>query len=522
MALLAAAWCLPAAWIGLHGRFPLYDDWAYARTVEAWVRTGAFVRPAFVYAPTYSNALIGGVFVRLFGFSFEALRASTWIVGGLGVLASYGLCRQLRATPTVSALAAGALAANPLYFHLSYTFMTDVPFTLFVVGGLASFARGMERRSPLWLALAALAAVAAMLSRTPGVALPIAMGLAAVAGSLHRPRVWIPVVVLLVIASLVYWWGPTSLFGASKWLLRTEIGWFMRRALERKGLAVLLVRNGVAAVYLLGLSIAPVVLLHRNRLGATGWSLVGLAAATGLAAIAVLHLKPPYSINQIRDLGLGVINLSGREVLPTAPTGTWAVLAFLGIASAATAALAGGADLWRERARVQRSPGELAALIFPLVYLGPLGLQWPFFDRWLIPVIPLLLALLARHLSAAPERWRQLRATGAVALLAVFAVVGTRDQFTYQRALASLSRQVIAQGIPPAEIDGGNEFNAWYHFGRVAVAPSNPITGDRWVMENTVILSLAPRLPGYEPFASRSYRTLLPPSRVVVTAFRRR
>ncbi|MBW2243278.1 MAG: phospholipid carrier-dependent glycosyltransferase, partial [Deltaproteobacteria bacterium] len=139
-ALLTGLWWLPVLVIGIAGEFPISDDWSYAHTVQVLLETGRFERPAWTWAPSLTNVGLGAAFSWLGGFSFAALRLSTLFAGWLGVLACYGLARGIGAGVTAAALAAVCLAVNPIYVHLSFTFMTDIAFVALTTGSLMALA----------------------------------------------------------------------------------------------------------------------------------------------------------------------------------------------------------------------------------------------------------------------------------------------------------------------------------------------------------------------------------------------
>src|SRR5688572_30510986 len=67
---ITAIWILPALVIGLHGRFPLNDDWAYAKSVQDLLNSGRFTRTEWTWIPLITHTLIGAAFTVLTGFSF--------------------------------------------------------------------------------------------------------------------------------------------------------------------------------------------------------------------------------------------------------------------------------------------------------------------------------------------------------------------------------------------------------------------------------------------------------------------
>ena len=67
----------------------------------------------------------GGLFVSIFGDSLGVLRAATVTFAGIGGLAMYALCRELRVTLTRSAFGAAVFLFNPISFALAYTRWPD-------------------------------------------------------------------------------------------------------------------------------------------------------------------------------------------------------------------------------------------------------------------------------------------------------------------------------------------------------------------------------------------------------------
>ena len=92
----------------------------------------------------------------------------TW----LGALALYGTLRELGRARTDSLIAALVLVANPVFFLLTFSFMTDVPFV--GVSNIAFFfiVRAFSRRRPLELWLGCALGVVAFFIRQIAIAIP--------------------------------------------------------------------------------------------------------------------------------------------------------------------------------------------------------------------------------------------------------------------------------------------------------------------------------------------------------------
>ena len=132
--LLGLIWICMVALTNPVGDFPLNDDWAYGYSVRRLLEQGQLRFSDWTGPNLFGQVLWGLLFCLPFGFSFTALRLSTAVLGLVGVLATYGILRELKTSREIAAIAALILACSPIYFVLSLTFMTDVPFTAFAIG----------------------------------------------------------------------------------------------------------------------------------------------------------------------------------------------------------------------------------------------------------------------------------------------------------------------------------------------------------------------------------------------------
>ena len=138
-----------------------------------------------------AQILWGALFSRLLGFSFAVLRLSTLVLAWAGLLAFYGTLRELGTRPLLAGLGTLMLWCNPVFFVLSHSFMTDVPFVSLMNAALFGYVRWVKRGRTGDLSLGSVAALLAFLIRQPGAALaliPLAsLLLARVAGGAAPP-----------------------------------------------------------------------------------------------------------------------------------------------------------------------------------------------------------------------------------------------------------------------------------------------------------------------------------------------
>ena len=137
------------------GDFPLNDDWAYAWSVRHFLETGELRISEWASAAAVLQVFWGALFAKLAGgFSFEALRISTLVFSVVSPIALCWMLRRQGVARAGAALAAITLLTNPIFVHLSYTFMTDVFYFGLMVLGFALYVDGVERNSAraLWTA----------------------------------------------------------------------------------------------------------------------------------------------------------------------------------------------------------------------------------------------------------------------------------------------------------------------------------------------------------------------------------
>ena len=159
-AALVAIGLLAAAFVRPFHDTPFVDDWAYAWSVERLLREGRLELLDYSVHLNVAQILWGWLFCIPFGFSFTALRWSTWTLAAAAICGTYPLLRRLEVGRQPARLGAGTLAVYPPFAILSATFMTDVPFVSVTVLGSYAMVSAVRARSTAWLAAAAILAVA--------------------------------------------------------------------------------------------------------------------------------------------------------------------------------------------------------------------------------------------------------------------------------------------------------------------------------------------------------------------------
>jgi len=521
------------------GEFPLNDDWSYAGSVHGLVERGEFVLTGWTSMPLVAQAAWGALFCLPFGFSFLALRVSTLVLGLVGILATYGLAREAGASRNRACLLALLLAANPLYFVLANTFMTDVPFLATAVSSLFLLARGIRTRSPVLLAAGIATATVATLIRQVGVVIPVAF---TIAWFFHNRRqgtarrIWIPV------SSIVAVWGSLAVY---EWWLRLS---GRLPALYHEKTRELLARlsdplasapsccgNLLASAAYLGPFLLPLMFLLQPLVVTRRKLNLAILAACGVT-VAILVFSAtlmPFLGNILYNIGLGPIRLRDVHLLklahwPAAPA--WVQILVTVIAVAAGAYLLVRLALLRRvkddrGGTVVTNPAVILCAATAALYVLPLAMG-SMFDRYLVFLVPLVGALISGGESTAAAlclRSRKAAGVAVLVVLALFSVGATRDYLAWNRARWAAADELIRQqNVPASQIDGGFEFNGWYGYDAAHPRglPEDGPTSWWWVKDAEYVIAMGP-IPGYRTVSQYDFSRLIPPGHGAIVVLRK-
>ena len=198
---LAIFWVILILIVNPIGDFPLNDDWQYAFPVKSLIEEGTLVFQG-VFAPNIILQVVWGYFFCWIGgeFDFTILRISTLVLAFLGGVLVYKIAKLVTEDYRLALLGSLLMLLNPLYFVLSFSFMTDVPFLTLALLSVHCFLIYLKKNNTGWLLGALLSAIGSFLIRQPGIVLPIAFAIFLI---LDR-RAWRLAGVLAGIAVLTY------------------------------------------------------------------------------------------------------------------------------------------------------------------------------------------------------------------------------------------------------------------------------------------------------------------------------
>jgi hypothetical protein len=485
---------------------PFVDDWVYAWSVQRLLDGHGLATLDWSSHPNFAHVLWGALFCLPFGFSFAALRASTWVAAVLGLCGFLLLLGALGHDRRRAAVGTALLGLNPVFFVLATTFMTDVPFvTLSIWAALAlvtAIGRHDERR--LWLFAALCTAANAV--RVVGVVPPVAamLALATHGGVWGRvPRRLVVAAAPLALMALLLWWNEDRAVHVAdlSWVVGSPT--FRRRFLvdALPQLPAFAAQTLLCAAGTLGLALAPLVAAsaerrHLRRAARALAALLALAVGATLAGVDWPGALAPHFVWTWGQLGSAESLVAGPPTPPVGPA-VARLATLLAFASSAGAI----AVAW------QRPRAGEAFLVWSLAgHLGLAALLWLFHDRYLLVLLPLAIPLVLR--GARLLRARTMLA--GLAVLATVSVVGTRDHLAYEAALGRAVDLVRARGVPDAQIDAGYVVDGWLHFARPEQAPRDASGGRifSWITAPGGLLpwQIANRpLPGWDVVETAPY-----------------
>ncbi len=475
--LLCALATYPVAEIGMA------DDWSYVRSAQVLEKTGHIVYNGWATAMLGWQLYLGALFVRLFGPSFTAIRASTLLVA----LATAFLVQRtlIRAgihsrNATIGTL---ALVLSPLFLPLAVSFMSDIGGLFCIVLCTYACLRAMQAEGDdsvlAWLAFAAVS------NALGGTIRQIAwLGVLVIFPStvwlLRRcPRVVFTGVLLylasgaFIVASLR--WFAHQPYAITEPLVPAHLG---RENLERVPAQILSIFLD-SSMFLLPLLLAflPAIPLRNKR--AVDFLVVGgvLCLVAGLIlSLRYPHdfavLIAPYGGNYVAADGFVdgppiqgsrpiLFNMALRLLVTiTVPLVLLGFLAFLISNRRSSAQPSVHLSIAK-----QVPMNRLLVLLVPFVlaYFALLAdrcLVWDLFDRYDLPLLFIAILLLVRLYQDSVKPNLPVITIVLVVLFAALGVAGTHDAYSLYRAKAAAVAELRAAGVSDIAIDGGFESNA--------------------------------------------------------------
>lgn len=453
-------WSLPIFFLRPFQNAPFVDDWAYAWSVENFLKTGTLKILDWSTSINPAQTLWGALFCLPAGFSFAALRISTWVLSAAALTGLYLLLRESGVERRSALIGTATLAVYPVYLQLSYTFMTDVPFVCWSVWFFYAVVRMGKELKPKWLFAAVIFACLATAVRLTGSALGAALPLIVLLrwGKVQLPKkLALSMVPLLFLAGLL-WWYPHHIE------VRADLTWIDNSPVWRtnqlkNGFVYIhqsLVSNWLFWVGALGIPLLPIA-AGRLRWGI--WRRVSVVVA--LCAL-MLIIRPLVKGGLWVPLNSGFWTANGvsewESDVPArqipAPPFPWYRESAVGVATILFAIAVGGTS------KYSSGFAGLALLSVLAIHYLQMSVLWLWADRYILAVLPGVVTFLLLGSPISRPAFSAL----CLGLLALVGFVGLQDQLAYNRAVWNGVDDVLARGIHPIDLQGGYTINGWFQY----------------------------------------------------------
>lgn len=483
------------------------DDWSFTKTALDLAQTGHLLYNGWATPMLGAQAYWGALFIKLFGFSFLAVRLSvTPLAAGCAALL-YVLHRRASLPPGLALFGALTITLSPVFIPNAASFMTDIPALFLFLASIYGYVRVadvLDAHEPPafwrnrlwgWLLFSLSAGLLGGTVRQTNWFVPL------LAPGFLLVRCWTfrrlrPALVPLTVSGLIALGGMMAF---SAWLkdqpytvpLKVSTGvirFFTNEEAPATLVLLLAYMMQTLGVMMIPLLITLPMLYHRWLAGQRLlWLRLGSALILTLFIWFLAWLSFggawvfPWLGNSFdsRPFLTGTAPAPPQSIPTTLPVNFWRAFSLT-----VTALVCGTLALWvvtRMWPR-QKRPGEqprdrmpvvigllivFLAAYLPLLLLKGL-LPLPFFsffdvlDRYLIPVFLLttmVFLLVFRQWTGRDQL--PLAAWSVLVLFGWYGVAQTHDHFAQLRARVAVTQYLEQRGIPRTRIMAGFEYDSW-------------------------------------------------------------
>lgn len=453
------------------GNFPLNDDWSYAKSVLILQFDDKLTIGDWPAMTLFTHIIWGFLFTKTMGFSFLALRISTMISSLIGLLILYTLVKKITGDKITGLMASMILLLNPIYFNLSNTYMTDINFiTLLILDCYLIYNFFNSGKLSLFFWIFLISALLVLL-RQFGIIVPLSFTLACLMNKERRilDTSLAILVTILVFGALKYYEAYLERFlpGYATYKFSGKVDVFDNTFQE------LFLRNfkerykTVLLQLVVFLSPFTLLFLPARIRGPKPWLLIVSTIAAATLTYWIFRQEPFPFKNVFANMSVGpetfyqntqtYIQHSYSESF--AGIMDWvklllSALFFLGLIL-----------LFHRKSGegilILKSNSFYIFLIgIVLFYVAELFITESFFDRYVLPILPVAIILVALH-----NKQHQPDVKWTLLLLPFFfyvSVFGTKDYFALNtKKWEAYQFLRLEKNIPPAEINAGFEINCW-------------------------------------------------------------
>lgn len=462
---------------------PRSDDWSYLLTLFRWVDSGELSFNGWVSMTLVGQIAIAAPIAALADRSITTIQLFTSMIGLVGLGGVVFIGRQTVRPVWWAVFVAVTIAVGPLWGPLAPTFMTDVPTFTFEMLTLAAAAVAFRRRpiSLPWFAVSLALGFVGVSIRQYAVIPVIAIVLVAVcmlviARDWRTLRIVVAISAVFAVAALAIlaWWSGLP---DSKSLSPTFPTPHLISATAIKDAGFL---------RLAGLLLFPVVVLAGPvKIVRRAWQ-ASDAVTTLLTSLMAVWLvgtyfrvpSTPFLGNYVaRDGVLSDVVLAGTrpDVIPRSVFNVlvgFGSIAGMLIVLAAVPCIVGLTRQLRSRTMPSFTDPLVAVMGltitgFAIAYSFAIATGLPVYDRYALPILPLIGLLVLRtrrHEVPAehPARSHYAWAGVTLVLLGILGLAFTADSASFDASRWKVAEMVTKNGYEPIQVNGGFEWLGWH------------------------------------------------------------
>jgi hypothetical protein len=461
---------------------PRSDDWSYLLTMYRWLEDGKLTFNGWVSMTLMGQVLIAAPIAAIFGRNITLIQLLTAMMGLVGLLGVVWIGRQVVRPVWWAVFVAATIAVGPLWGPLAPTFMTDVPAFTFQMLSLA-------------------AAIIAFRSR-PVALRPLAISVAlGFVGVSIRQYAVIPVIAILIVAALTLiatkdWRrlrGVAVIAGVFAFATLVLLVWWsglpdsksLSPTVPNLHLISGMLIKDAGFLRLTGLLLLPVVALAgpvaivRRAWAASSRLTIGLTIIAG-AWLAVMYARvprTPFVGNYVAREGVLSTDVLAGNRPNVIPSSLFNLLVIVGSLAGIVIVLAAVPFLMDLPRRVRErdvAPQDPAAAVLGFVIAGfaaaysiAITTGLPVYDRYALPVLPLVALLVLRSTRREPREVRsapprRIWAGVTIALLAVLGLTYTVDSASFDGTRWEVSQMATDAGYKSLQVGGGFEWLSYH------------------------------------------------------------
>jgi len=502
LSIISLLWIVSFIIIKPIGNFPLADDWAYSKTVEIFVKTH-HLKILDWYAMTFVTQMLwGALFCSIFGFSFFVLRLSTIVIGIIGVVYFYILLKKL-ANSQVALLSTLVIAFNPLYFCLSYSFMTDVPFLSLTIISLYYYIEAIKTERLSFFIIATIVSLLATMLKQMGIILPFAV----IVAFLFREKIsykWTFYSVFSFIICILSLFVIQKIYAATG-NLSSRFGGFdvVLETLKSSNIFTLIISREAQIVMVSGFLLFPLffIMMPKSYLRICEIFVVFI-----LLLPVIYYYNDAFPGNYINNFHIGPLTfkdsfgsfLIEKQLIKDRPFELIKISGLLtGFVILIHIVISTIESFTKKQSGFEKQI-KILALSFIVAYFCFYISSPIVFDRYSFPFLIFIPILVFPSNNFHFTKWNKIACIGAIVIMFCFSLISTHDYFAINKGRwDGVSYLFNEKKASIKEIDGGFEVNGWYNYDfNSKTNCSKPGKTWWWVDDDKYIIALS-HLPGY-------------------------